>query len=436
MDRSIRTSEKGKKIGYVSTVSIGIGGMVGGAIFAVLGLSVQLAGGAVPIAFLVGGLVALVTSYSYAKLSVAFPSKGGTVEFLNRAFGRGIFSGGLNALLCLSYVVVLSLYAYAFGGYGASFFPPHEHEIWKHVFITGILVLLTILNFLSAEAVLKSENLINTVKLLILSVFIVGGFWVGITWERMAVSHWVPPLEIVAGGMIIFVNYEGFELIANAAGDVRNRERTLPLAYYTGVLLVIVFYCLIAVVSVGHLSPDALESARDYALGAAARSFMGSVGFVMIAVAALLATASAINATLYCTSRITFTAAEAGEMPQFLEEMVWGRPLTGLILISVITLVVANFLDLQSIATMASAGFLLIFAMVNLANILLARETRSSRCLSALGLVMCIAALMAICVQVYLSPATRFQLWVLAAMLGLSFGSEALYQVLKRRSMR
>ena len=114
--------------------------------------------------------------------------------------------------------------------------------------------------------------------------------------------------------------------------------------------------------------------------------------------------------------------------------MVWGRPLTGLIFVSAITLVVANFLDLQSISTIASAGLLLIFAMVNLSNILLAGETGSSKCLSALGLVMCMAALLAICVQVYLNPATRFQLWVLAAMLGLSFGSEVLYQVLKRRS--
>lgn len=436
MDRSIRTYEKGNKIGYGSTVSIGIGGMVGGAIFAVLGLSVQLAGGAVPIAFLVGGLVAFVTSYSYSKLSVAFPNEGGTVEFLNQAFGRGIFSGGLNTLLCLSYVVVLSLYAYAFGGYGASFFPAPEHEMWKHLLITGILIALTTLNFLSAEAALKSENLINALKLVILCIFIVGGFWAGIVWERMDVARWVPALEIVAGGMIIFVNYEGFELIANAARDVKNRERNLPLAYYSGVLLVIVLYCAIAVVSVGHLTPDVLESARDYALGAAARSFMGPVGFTMIAVAALLATASAINATFYCTSRITFTAAEENEMPQFLEDMVWGKPVAGLLIVSVTTLIIANFFDLRSISTMASSGFLLIFAAVNLANVRLAQETKSRKWLSALGLFMCLGAFLVICVQVFLNLATRNQLWVLAAMLVLSFGSEVLYTFSKKKCLR
>ena len=112
-------------------LSIGIGGMVGGGIFAVLGLAVQLAGGGTPFAFLLAGLVALVTAYSYARLSVTFPSQGGTVEFLNQGFGVGLLTGALNVLLWISYVVMLSLYAYAFGSYGASFFPAAAQPLWR-----------------------------------------------------------------------------------------------------------------------------------------------------------------------------------------------------------------------------------------------------------------------------------------------------------------
>ena len=86
------TSEK-KKLGYWEVTAIGVGGMVGGGIFAVLGLSVELAGGGAPAAFLIAGIVALVTSYSYARLSVTFPSQGGTVTFLDRAFGPGLLTG-------------------------------------------------------------------------------------------------------------------------------------------------------------------------------------------------------------------------------------------------------------------------------------------------------------------------------------------------------
>jgi amino acid transporter len=106
----MRNPSIGKKsIGYWSVVAIGVGGMVGGGIFAVLGLAVQLAKGGTPVAFAIAGVVALVTAYSYAKLSVAFPSQGGTVEFLNQAFGVGLITGGLNILLWVSYVIMQAI---------------------------------------------------------------------------------------------------------------------------------------------------------------------------------------------------------------------------------------------------------------------------------------------------------------------------------------
>ena len=111
------------KLGYWEVTAIGVGGMVGGGIFAVLGLSVNLTHGGAPVAFLIAGLVALITSYSYTRLSVTFPSQGGTVAFLDRAFGPGLITGSMNILLWISYMVMLSLYAFAFGSYGASLFP-------------------------------------------------------------------------------------------------------------------------------------------------------------------------------------------------------------------------------------------------------------------------------------------------------------------------
>ncbi len=75
----------------MSAISIGIGGMVGGGIFAVLGLAVDLSKGGTPLAFLFAGIIAILTSYSYAKLSAAFPSSGGTVKFVNEGFRHGCF---------------------------------------------------------------------------------------------------------------------------------------------------------------------------------------------------------------------------------------------------------------------------------------------------------------------------------------------------------
>ena len=123
--------------------------MVGGGIFAVLGLSVDLTHGGAPAAFLLAGIVALVTSYSYTRLSVSFPSQGGTVAFLDRAFGPGLLTGGMNILLWISYIVMLSLYAYAFGSYGATLFPSSSAGFWKHVLISAAIIGITGLSYLA-----------------------------------------------------------------------------------------------------------------------------------------------------------------------------------------------------------------------------------------------------------------------------------------------
>lgn len=425
--------DSSRSIGYREAVSIGVGGMVGGGIFAVLGLAVQLARGGTPVAFAIAGLVALLTAYSYARLSVAYPSQGGTVSFLVRAFGTGIFSGGMNVLLWISYIVMLSLYAYAFGSYGATFLPASFQPIGKHLLITGSVLLISGLNLLSAKAIGKAEDLIVGLKISILIIFVGLGLW-AVQPERLAPATWSPGLSLISGGMIIFVAYEGFELIANTARDVRNPRTTLPRAYYSAVVFVIALYVLVSVVAVGSLTLDQIAASRDYALAEAARPFMGQAGFSLIAVAALLSTASAINATLYGAARLSYIIAKDGELPEFLEQKIWNRPLEGLFITAGLTLIFANLSDLSSISTMGSAGFLLIFAAVNVANVRLADDTESIWQISALGAVACIGALFALLWQtVATSPR---QILVLFAMIGLAFAIEFAYRKLRPREIK
>jgi amino acid transporter len=410
-----------QKIGYWEATAIGVGGMVGGGIFAVLGLSVDLAHGGAPVAFLIAGVVALVTAYSYARLSVAFPSQGGTVAFLDRAFGPGLLTGSANILLWISYMVMLSLYAYAFGSYGASLFPAESHGFWKHTLISVSVVGITGLNLLSARLIGEAEDWVVLIKLAILGLFIAAGIS-GIDAARLAVSQWSSPLHLVAGGMIIFLAYEGFELIANTAGDVRNPARTLPRAFYSAVGFVILLYALVAVVTVGTLPVDQLVAARDYALAEAATPFLGRTGFTLIAIAAMLSTASAINATVYGAARLSYIIAKDGELPAVLERKVWNEPIEGLLITSGVTLLIANLVDLSSLSTMGSAGFLLIFAAVNGANARLAGETQSGRWLSLSGVALCLAALATLLWQTALTAPGR--IWILVAMMALAFAIE------------
>jgi len=226
--------------------------------------------------------------------------------------------------------------------------------------------------------------------------------------------------------MIIFVAYEGFELIANTAKDVKDPAKTLPLAYYTAVGFVIALYVLVALVTVGNLPVAQIIGAKGYALAQAAKPFLGQAGFAIIAVAAMLSTASAINATLYGTARVSYSIAKDGELPRELERRVWRRPIEGLLITAALTLVIANLFDLSRIATMGSAGFLLIFAAVNASNYRLRGKTASHGWISLLGVVACLGALGALLWET--AAKHPLNILVLVVMAGLSFVIEAIYR--------
>ena len=421
-----------KGIGFWGIVAIGVGGMVGGGIFAVLGLSVQLAQGAAPLAFAVGGLVTLLTAYSYTKLSVTYPDEGGTVVFLDRAFNPGIIVGGFNVLLWASYVVMLSLYAYAFGSYGSTFFSEASRPFAKHLLISASIIGITGLNMLKADVISRAETWIVAIKVTILLAFVAIGLF-GVDTSRLSPGAWADPLHVIAGGMIVFVAYEGFELIANTAQDVRDPKRVLPKAFFTAVIFVIALYILVAIVTVGGLSLEKIQAAQDYALAAAAEPFLGATGFIIISIAALLSTSSAINATLYGAARLSFTIAKERELPEALERQVWHRPIEGLFITTILTLLMANLVDLSSISTVGSAGFLLIFGAVNAANMKLHQRTGGSVWISGAGLVACLLALAALIWQTITTQPSR--LLILTGMLVLALGLETVYRTLRQRPL-
>jgi amino acid transporter len=424
---------KAGKIGFWGAAAIGVGGMVGGGIFAVLGLSVQLAHGGAPIAFAVGGIVALLTAYSYSRLSVTFPSQGGTVTYLDRAFGPTIQVGAMNILLWLSYIVMLSLYASAFGSYGAAFASQSSQVLVKHILIVAGVVLISGLNLMSAEVIGKAETWIVGIKVTILLFFIAVGVS-RVNVAQISPPAWSPPVQLIAGGMIIFLAYEGFELIANTADDVKDPHRLLPRAFMSSVIFVIFLYVLIAAVATGTLSVDKIVAAKDYALAVAAEPALGKFGFTLIACAALLSTGSAMNATFYGAARLSYIIAKEGELPEVLEKKVWNRPAEGLLITAAWTLVIANLFDLSSISTMGSAGFLLIFAAVNAANLKLRKDTGSNRWVPVLGVISCLGALLVLLWQTYRTDPA--QLLTLAIMAGLAWLVEWLYRRFKRGAIR
>ncbi len=371
-----------KKIGFWEAFSIGVGGMVGGGIFAVLGLTIDLAKGAAPIAFFIAGLIALITAYSYAKLSIRFPSEGGTIEFIVQAFGNNLFSSSINNLLLMSYVVMLSLYAFAFGSYGSALITGHEIA-WLHKLLAASVILFfVVINLFGAYLTGKTEDIMVFVKVAILLFFIVVGLKT-FHGEQLKPEYWTSPISIITGGLIIFLAYEGFELIANAAKDVED-PKVLPKAFYASVIFVIFLYVSIAIVTLGNVSFEVAKKASDYVLAIAAKPSLGEFGFVLIGIAALLSTASAINATIYGAGRVGYLVAKLGEIPKNFEEKI-KNGYEGMIIIGLLGVIFAISFNVENISVAGSLGFLIVFSLVNLANFKLYKETNSNRIIPLIG---------------------------------------------------
>jgi amino acid transporter len=224
-----RDSEATGGLGLPSLVSIGIGGMVGGGIFSVLGLTVQIAGAGAYLSFVVGGAVAALTGWSYARLSVAYPSRGGTAAFLDRAFGLRV-AGPLNLLLWLSYFVMLALYAVAFGAYLAALVGFDPDGAWRRVFGSAVVIGFAALNVAGARVVGRAESALVYFKLAVLLMFCIGGL-AFVEGARVSPGAYPSLGSIVYAGVLIFLGYEGFELIANAAEDACDPERSFSTSW-------------------------------------------------------------------------------------------------------------------------------------------------------------------------------------------------------------
>src|SRR5215467_6822269 len=318
-------------IGLIAAVSIGIGGMVGAGIFSILGVVAHAAGNAMWLAFAVGGVVALLSTYSYAKLGATFPSAGGAVHFLVKSFGDGVLAGGLNLFMWAGYIISLALYATAFGGYAATFVTTTPSPLLLKSLAVAPVVVLTLVNAFGATLMGRWETVIVVVKVAILVLFAA----VGLCFIRpgyLSPELWPDTKSVLFGAGVLFIGYEGFGLITNAAADMRDPRKLLPRALYTSVILVIILYLAVSLTVTGNLSDYEIEQSKDYALAEAAKPFLGQFGFRLIAVAALFSTASAINATLFGCANVCYMIARDGELPAGLSRTEWKDATGGLLL--------------------------------------------------------------------------------------------------------
>jgi amino acid transporter len=225
---------------------------------------------------------------------------------------------------------------------------------------------------------------------------------------------------------VLFIGYEGFGLVTNAARDMRDPSKMLPRALYISVILVIVIYLAVSLTVTGSLSDYEIERARDYALAEAARPSLGEFGFRLIAIAALFSTASAINATLFGAANVCYMIARDGELPSGLSRTEWRQATGGLLLTTALVVLVTLSFDLSGIAMMGSAAFLLIYAAVNAGHLNVLEQTGANAAIVWLSLLTCLGMFAVLGTYTYQQqPAAVVALVAIAAA---SFSAEWAYR--------
>ncbi len=410
-------------IGLVAALSIGVGGMIGAGIFSILGVVARVAGSAMPLSFAIGGVVAGLASYSYVVLGKTFPSVGGAVTFLVRGYGEGVASGSLNLFQYFSYIITIALYATGFAAYAGTFVHAPS-KVWA----VGVVLAFTAINFLGARLMGRAESVIVLIKVAILIVFIVAAFTAvtGKGVNRLSSASWPGPLAIFTGAGILSVGYEGFGLITNAAANMAKPKRELPRAIYGSVAIVIVIYLLVAIGVVTNVPLDVLKGLGNSALAVAAKPSLGQAGFRLIALAALLSTASAVNATLFGSTNIAYQIAKNGGLPPAFDRKLWGRDVEGLFITSGLVLVFVLLFPLSAVASMGSAGFLFVYLAVNIGHMRIRNQTGAKAWPVVASAVTCLSLFVVlVCHMIATAPTSAI---ALAVTLAVSFLFEIVYR--------
>jgi amino acid transporter len=364
---------------------IGVGAMVGAGIFALLGEAGAVAGAAVWLSFVLAGVIAGFQGYSFAKLGARYPSAGGLLEYLARGFGEGHVTGASCWLTYAANIVVTALVAVSFGSYATSLILGEgAGAVWVKVFATVILLAMLWLNVVGSQAVARVQSVIVWLVVGILLSFAAVTIW-NMEPSLLDPSGYPSVRDIISSVAITFFAFLGFGVVTFTAKDLPNPSRQLPPAMYLALAIATATYVAVAVGVFGTLTVDEVIESGGTAIAVAAEPTLGRVGFWLMSVTGLFATAGATNSGIYPAGGLSVQLASTGQFPPMMGRTM-GRAPVGMLIMVAVTLVLAIGFDLNAIASIGSAVALLIFALVTLAHLRVRRETGASLVPLILGL--------------------------------------------------
>jgi len=374
-----RTREK--VLGVPELIAIALGGMVGGGIFTILGISVSMIGAYTPLAIILGGIIASLAAYSYIKLGVYYKDEGATYSFYKRTFTDSPFAASLIGwCVIFGYISTLALYAYTFSSYAISSSSFADNE-WIRKLIAGLVILtFTLINLWSVKGMGKIEDLMVYSKLVILVVIsfvLINNSQTTLPILLQAEQN-TSVLSILIVASLTFVAYEGFQLVINAVNEMERPEVNIPKSIYSAIALAILIYVVISLGAILAIPFDEIIENQEYALASGANHTLGHWGTDLVIIGALLATSSAISGTLFGASRQMAVIAKDGYFPKALAKRTNQVPSVAIICMSIFAFLLVLAGSLQIILEFGSITFLIVSLLMAFANYKIRHLTDSS----------------------------------------------------------
>ncbi len=387
-------------MGLFGATSLGVGAIVGGGILALAGVAFAAAGPGAIVAFALNGVIAFLTVASFAFLSRRFPGSGGIYTYAKKVLSievafivgwvvwfASILAGALYALGFAAFVVE---------GLGRTLPLVGLPAEWAlHPMLRSGLVLAAIVPYAVALARRPGggEVAATVGKVIVFAVLIGAGVvaWIGNSPVELIarLDPFLPegPLGVIEAMGFTFIALQGFGLIATVSEEVREPERTIPLAMYLslGIALAIYIPLLFMIATVGA-PPEGIQAAAainpEGLMAVAVERYMGATGYWLVIGAGVLSMLSALSANLVGASRIAFAMSRDRTLPRRMGRVraATGAPLAAVVASSLMVAAIALVVGGVAAAGAASSLiFLVSFALVHWAAILAGSRSGSAR---------------------------------------------------------
>jgi APA family basic amino acid/polyamine antiporter len=351
-------------LGPFDVTVYGVGIIIGAGIYALIGKAAGIAGGAVWMSYGIAAIVAALTALSYAELTSIFPKSAAEYVYTEHAFRRKWLAFVVGWLAIYNMTITASTVSLGFGGYFSAL-----TGVPMLVGAVALIILMSLLNYSGIKESANANALLTLLEVGGLLIIIVLG------WSHFgSVDYFSSPGGfggVMTAALLVFFAFLGFEDVANLAEETKNPRRVIPMGLLLALGISTLLYMLVSVAAVSVVPPEQL-AASNAPLALVANTALPGSGS-LLSVLALVATTTTVLTALIASSRMIWAMAADGGLPRFLSAVhpVRRTPWVAIAIVGFVAAAVALIGKIEIIAQLTDFGAFLLFAVVNLAVIVL-----------------------------------------------------------------